>query len=127
MRCKAALGQKPGQRTKVGTVDLIFKGQMAYLAALGIFDFGKVTMEGAGTFFTQTIFHTAQQMLEGLGTVDALNYDEVDGKLSAKWSTDTCHPNLECYRTVMEPMVCEAIDKVLKTPKKKLHTAMSVE
>lgn len=49
------------------------------------------------------------------------------GGLPEKWSRDTCHPNLECYRTVMEPMVCEAIDKVLKTPKKKLHTAMSVE
>ncbi len=46
------------------------------------------------------------------------------GGLPAKWSNDTCHPNLECYRTVMEPMVCEAIDKVLKTPKKKLHKAI---
>ena len=36
------------------------------------------------------------------------------GGLPEKWSRDTCHPNLECYRTVMEPMVCEAIDKVLK-------------
>lgn len=46
------------------------------------------------------------------------------GGIPAKWSNDTCHPNLECYRTVMEPMVCEAIDKVLKTPKKKLHKAI---
>jgi len=49
------------------------------------------------------------------------------GGLPAKWSHDTCHPNLECYRTIMEPMVCEAIDKVLKTPKKKLHTPMPVK
>ena len=46
------------------------------------------------------------------------------GGIPAKWSNDTCHPNLECYRTVMEPMVCEAIDKVLKTPKKKAHKAI---
>ena len=46
------------------------------------------------------------------------------GGIPAKWSNDTCHPNLECYRTVMEPMVCEAIDKALKTPKKKLHKAI---
>ena len=46
------------------------------------------------------------------------------GGLPEKWSNDTCHPNLECYRTIMEPMVCEAIDKVLKTPKKKLHKAI---
>ena len=46
------------------------------------------------------------------------------GGIPAKWSNDTCHPNLECYRTVMEPMVCEAINKVLKTPKKKLHKAI---
>ena len=49
------------------------------------------------------------------------------GGIPAKWSNDTCHPNLECYRTVMEPMVCDAVNKVLKTPKKKLHTAMPVE
>ena len=46
------------------------------------------------------------------------------GGIPEKWSDDTCHPNLECYRTIMEPMVCEAIDKVLKTPKKKLHKAI---
>ena len=46
------------------------------------------------------------------------------GGIPAKWSNDTCHPNLECYRTVMEPMVCEAINKVLKTPKKKAHKAI---
>ena len=49
------------------------------------------------------------------------------GGLPEKWSNDTCHPNLTCYRTVMEPMVCDAVNKVLKTPKKKLHTAMPVE
>ncbi len=49
------------------------------------------------------------------------------GGLPEKWSRDTCHPNLECYRTVMEPMVCEAIDKVLKTPKSKRHTPMAVK
>ena len=36
------------------------------------------------------------------------------GGLPEKWSDDTCHPNLTCYREVMEPMVCDAIDKVLK-------------
>ncbi|MBR4995303.1 MAG: acylhydrolase [Alistipes sp.] len=49
------------------------------------------------------------------------------GGIPEKWSNDTCHPNLECYRTIMEPMVCEAIDKVLKTPKKKLHKPMPVK
>ena len=49
------------------------------------------------------------------------------GGLPAKWSHDTCQPILECYRTIMEPMVCEAIDKVLKTPKKKRHTPMPVK
>jgi lysophospholipase L1-like esterase len=49
------------------------------------------------------------------------------GGLPEKWSRDTCHPNLECYRTVMEPMVCEAIDKAPKTPKKKLHKPMPVK
>ena len=46
--------------------------------------------------------------------------DEVLG-LPKKWSNDTCHPNLECYRTVMEPMVCEALNKVLKPSKKKQY------
>lgn len=46
------------------------------------------------------------------------------GGIPAKWSNDTCHPNLECYRTVMEPMVCEAINKVLKAPKKKAYKAI---
>ena len=49
------------------------------------------------------------------------------GGIPEKWSDDTCHPNLECYRTIMEPMVCEAIDKVLKTPKKKLHKPIPVK
>ena len=49
------------------------------------------------------------------------------GGLPAKWSHDTCHPNLECYRTVMEPMVCEAINKVLKVSKKNLKTPMPVK
>ena len=44
------------------------------------------------------------------------------GGLPPKWSNDTCHPNLACYRTVMEPMVCEAIGSVLKVKKnKKFH------
>ena len=49
------------------------------------------------------------------------------GGLPAKWSHDTCHPNLECYRTVMEPMVCDAINKVLKVSKKSLKTPMPVK
>ncbi|MBQ8423913.1 MAG: acylhydrolase [Coprobacter sp.] len=43
------------------------------------------------------------------------------GGIPEKWSHDTCHPNLQCYREVMEPMVCEAIDKVLKVKKSKRH------
>ena len=43
------------------------------------------------------------------------------GGLPEKWSNDTCHPNLECYRTIMEPMVCDAIDKVLKRKPGKRH------
>ena len=49
------------------------------------------------------------------------------GGLPAKWSHDTCHPNLECYRTVMEPTVCDAINKVLKVSKKQLKTPMPVK
>ena len=49
------------------------------------------------------------------------------GGLPAKWSHDTCHPNLECYRTIMEPMVCDAINKVLKVSKKQLKTPMPVK
>ncbi len=44
------------------------------------------------------------------------------GGLPEKWSKDTCHPNLQCYREVMEPMVCEAIDNVLNVKKSKRHT-----
>lgn len=40
-----------------------------------------------------------------------------EGAMPEKWSKDGCHVNLECYRTVMEPMVCEAINKVLKFKK----------
>ena len=47
------------------------------------------------------------------------------GGIPPKWSNDTCHPNLECYRTVMEPMVCEALNKVLKTKKGKEFTPMA--
>lgn len=39
------------------------------------------------------------------------------GGLPAKWSNDTCHPNLTCYRQIMEPMVCKAIGEVLKVKK----------
>ena len=49
------------------------------------------------------------------------------GGIPAKWSNDTCHPNLECYRTIMEPMVCDAINKVLKVSKKQLKTPMPVK
>lgn len=40
---------------------------------------------------------------------------DADGGIPGKWSHDTCHPNAECYRSVMEPLVSEAIDNVLKT------------
>ena len=42
---------------------------------------------------------------------------EEDGGLPLKWGKDGVHPNKECYITVMEPMVLEAINKVLKTKK----------
>lgn len=45
-----------------------------------------------------------------------------EGGLPEKWSKDGCHVNLECYRTVMEPIVCDAINKVLKSKKSQLHT-----
>ncbi len=32
-----------------------------------------------------------------------------DGGIPPRWSEDTCHPNAECYRTVMEPMVLDAV------------------
>ena len=40
-----------------------------------------------------------------------------EGGLPLKWAKDGVHPNKECYITVMEPMVLEAINKVLKTKK----------
>lgn len=52
----------------------------------------------------------------------ALTTDE--GGLPEKWTFDGCHLNLECYRTINEPMVCEAIDKVLKVKKKYRHQPM---
>lgn len=36
------------------------------------------------------------------------------GGIPAKWSDDTLHPNLECYRAVMEPLAAKAVAKVLK-------------
>ncbi len=47
-----------------------------------------------------------------------------DGSLPEKWTFDGCHLNLECYRTINEPMVCEAIDKVLKVKKNHRHQPM---
>lgn len=46
------------------------------------------------------------------------------GGLPEKWTFDGCHLNLECYRTINEPMVCEAIDKVLKVKKNHRHQPM---
>ena len=42
---------------------------------------------------------------------------EADGGLPLKWAKDGVHPNLECYVTVMEPMVLKAVNKVIKTKK----------
>lgn len=42
---------------------------------------------------------------------------EEDGGMPLKWAKDGVHPNTECYITVMEPLVLEAINKVLKTKK----------
>lgn len=36
-----------------------------------------------------------------------------DGGIPEKWSRDTCHPNKECYREVMEPLALAAIELVL--------------
>lgn len=47
-----------------------------------------------------------------------------EGGLPEKWTFDGCHLNLECYRTINEPMVCEAIDKVLKVKKNNRHQPM---
>lgn len=52
----------------------------------------------------------------------ALTTDE--GGLPEKWTFDGCHLNLECYRAINEPMVCEAIDKVLKVKKNLRHQPM---
>ena len=52
----------------------------------------------------------------------ALTTDE--GGLPEKWTFDGCHLNLECYRAINEPMVCEAIDKVLKVKKNHCHQPM---
>lgn len=42
---------------------------------------------------------------------------DADGGIPGKWSHDTCHPNTECYRTVMEPLALEAINEVSNTDK----------
>lgn len=47
-----------------------------------------------------------------------------EGGLPEKWTFDGCHLNLECYRTINEPMVCEAIDEVLKVKKNHRHQPM---
>ncbi len=47
-----------------------------------------------------------------------------EGGLPEKWTFDGCHLNLECYRAINEPMVCEAIDKVLKVKKNHRHQPM---
>lgn len=52
----------------------------------------------------------------------ALTTDE--GGLPEKWTKDGCHINLECYREVMEPLVCEAVNRVLKLKKKTEHQPM---
>lgn len=49
------------------------------------------------------------------------------GGLPPKWSSDTCHPNLVCYRTVMEPMVCDAVAKVLKKKRSTMFVAPAPE
>ena len=49
------------------------------------------------------------------------------GGLPPKWSGDTCHPNLVCYRTVMEPMVCDAVAKVLKKKRSAMFVAPAPE
>lgn len=40
-----------------------------------------------------------------------------DGAMPEKWSKDGCHVNQACYREVMEPLVCDAVNKVLKLKK----------
>lgn len=47
-----------------------------------------------------------------------------EGGLPEKWTSDGCHVNLECYRAVMEPLVCDAVNRVLKVKKKALHQPM---
>ncbi|MDE6861641.1 MAG: acylhydrolase [Alistipes sp.] len=39
------------------------------------------------------------------------------GGIPEKWSHDTCHPNAECYRTVMEPLALNAVNAVLNDKK----------
>ena len=39
------------------------------------------------------------------------------GGIPQKWTTDECHLTLLAYREVLEPMVCKAINQVLKTRK----------
>ena len=40
-----------------------------------------------------------------------------DGGIPEKYAEDGVHPNMTCFTTVMEPMVLEAVNKVLKTKK----------
>ena len=39
------------------------------------------------------------------------------GGMPTKWTKDALHPNTACYVSVLEPMVLEAVNKVLKTKK----------
>lgn len=43
--------------------------------------------------------------------------DELGG-IPEKWSSDTLHPNAECYQAVMEPLASAAVAKVLKLKKR---------
>lgn len=52
---------------------------------------------------------------------------EADGGMPLKWAKDGVHPNLECYVTVMEPMVLKAVNKVLKTKKTYISPLPAVE
>lgn len=50
-----------------------------------------------------------------------------DGSLPEKWSRDNCHPSLECYRNVMEPMVCDCLNALLKPRKSERFHAIEGE
>ena len=49
------------------------------------------------------------------------------GGITPKWTTDECHFTMLGYREVLEPMVCEAINKVIKSRRERFIAPLPEE